>query len=160
MKSSRTFIIWITLFIGIFLQILPWTSSLYMLKPHWVMLILVYWLLALPHRIGIGSAFIMGIILDLFTGTAIGIHAFIFSVIAYLALFRFQLIRNLALWQQSIIIFLLSVCYDLLLFLFEMSIYHIITMSPMILLSSVIDGFLWTWIYFLLRQIRRSFGIK
>ncbi|MDF7667105.1 rod shape-determining protein MreD [Orbaceae bacterium ESL0727] len=160
MDRNRTFIIWITLFIGLCLQIMPWTASFYMLKPHWLMLILVYWLLALPHRVSIGTAFIVGIIVDLFTGTLLGVHAFIFSVIAYLAVFKFQLVRNLALWQQSVIIFCLSVCYDVLLFIFEVSIYHTITMSPLILLSSLVDGLLWTWIYLLLRQIRRHFDIN
>lgn len=151
--------IWITLFIGLLLQILPWTSSFYMFKPHWLMLIMIYWVLALPHRVGIWTAFLVGIILDLFSGTILGVHAFIFSVIAYLVIFRFQLIRNLALWQQSFIIFGLSLTYDLLLFIFEIMIYQMITLSPMVFLSAFIDGVLWTWVFLLLRQIRRAFAI-
>ncbi|GAA5113205.1 rod shape-determining protein MreD [Orbus sasakiae] len=151
--------IWITLFIGLLLQILPWTSSFYMFKPHWLMLIMIYWVLALPHRVGIWTAFLVGIILDLFSGTILGVHAFIFSVIAYLVVFRFQLIRNLALWQQSFIIFGLSLTYDLLLFIFEIMIYQMITLSPMVFLSAFIDGVLWTWVFLLLRQIRRAFAI-
>lgn len=160
MVRNGIFIIWITLLIGLCLQVIPWTSSYYMLKPHWLMLILAYWLLALPHRVGMGTAFIFGIILDLCSGTVLGVHAFIFSSIAYLLLFKFQLVRNLALWQQSFIIFGVSVCYNFLLFVFEVSIYHTITMSPLILISSCIDGFLWTWMYLLLRQIRWSFAIN
>ncbi len=159
-RSNRIFIIWITLLIGLCLQIMPWTSSFYMLKPHWLLLILVYWLLALPYRVGIGTAFVLGIVLDLFAGTVLGVHAFIFSVIAYLVLFKFQLVRNLSLWQQSLILFALSICYSILLFAFEVSIYHTITISPLILLSSLLDAILWIWVYLLLRQIRRSFAIN
>jgi len=71
-STSGYWIIWFSLFAGLLLQILPWTSSLYMLKPHWLMLILVYWILVLPHRVGIGTAFLIGIILDLFLGTVLG----------------------------------------------------------------------------------------
>ncbi|OCG28186.1 rod shape-determining protein MreD [Gilliamella sp. wkB108] len=157
---NRIVIIWLTLIIGLCLQIIPWPAAYYMLKPHWLMLILAYWLIALPHRVGMGTAFIFGICLDLCSGTVLGVHAFIFSIIAYLLLFKFQLIRNLALWQQSFILFGVSVCYNLLIFAFQVSIYHTITISQAMLLSSCIDGFLWTWMYLLLRQIRRSFAIN
>ncbi|RKS85931.1 rod shape-determining protein MreD [Orbus hercynius] len=157
--SHNYWMIWVTLFIGLLLQIMPWTSSFYMLKPHWLMLITMYWVLALPHRVGIWTAFLVGIILDLFSGTVLGVHAFIFALIAYLILFRFQLVRNLALWQQSFIIFGLSCCYDLMLFIFEILIYQMITISPLIFLSAFIDAVIWTWLFLLLRQIRRAFAI-
>ncbi|WP_392558477.1 rod shape-determining protein MreD [Orbus mooreae] len=157
--AHNYWVIWVTLLIGLLLQIIPWTSSFYMLKPHWLMLVTIYWVLALPHRVGIWTAFLIGMILDLFSGTVLGVHAFIFSVIAYLVIFRFQLIRNLALWQQAFIILALSLLYDLLLFIFQITIYQMITMSPLIFLSSCIDGMVWIWLFLLLRQIRRGFAI-
>lgn len=161
MKNPRgILVIWITLFLGLCLQIIPWTPSYNIYKPHVLMLFLAYWLIALPHRVGIGTAFVLGIIMDLFSGTIIGIHAFIFSIIAYLLIFKYQLIRNLALWQQCFIIFGISICYNLLMFLFQVSIYHTITMSPLILLSSLVDGVLWIVIYLFLRLVRRSFAIN
>lgn len=159
-KSHNRSIILLTLLVGLISQIMPWASSLYLFKPNWLLLILAYWILALPHRVGIGTAFIIGIILDLFLGTVLGVHAFIFSLIAYLILFRFQLLRNFAFWQQSFIIFGLSVLYHVLLFLFELAIYQSITMSPTFFISSAIDALLWTWIFLLLRLIRRRFAIS
>lgn len=153
-------VIWLTLLIGLCAQIIPWSPEYNMFKPHLLMLIMAYWLIALPHRIGMGMAFLLGIILDLFSGSLLGIHAFIFSCVAYLLMFKFQLIRNLALWQQSIIIFAVSLCYNILVFLFQVSIYHTITISPLILVSSFVDGVLWIVIYLFLRLIRRNFAIN
>ncbi|MCX8580420.1 MULTISPECIES: rod shape-determining protein MreD [unclassified Gilliamella] len=153
-------VIWLTLLIGLCVQIIPWSPEYNMFKPHLLMLIMAYWLIALPHRIGMGMAFLLGIILDLFSGSLLGIHAFIFSCVAYLLMFKFQLIRNLALWQQSIIIFAVSLCYNILVFLFQVSIYHTITISPLILVSSFVDGVLWIVIYLFLRLIRRNFAIN
>lgn len=153
-------VIWLTLLIGLCIQIIPWSPEYNMFKPHLLMLIMAYWLIALPHRIGMGMAFLLGIILDLFSGSLLGIHAFIFSCVAYLLMFKFQLIRNLALWQQSIIIFAVSLCYNILVFLFQVSIYHTITISPLILVSSFVDGVLWIVIYLFLRLIRRNFAIN
>ncbi|MCX8584498.1 MULTISPECIES: rod shape-determining protein MreD [unclassified Gilliamella] len=153
-------VIWLTLLIGLCVQIIPWSPEYNMFKPHLLMLIMAYWLIALPHRIGMSIAFLLGIILDLFSGSLLGIHAFIFSCVAYLLMFKFQLIRNLALWQQSIIIFAVSLCYNILVFLFQVSIYHTITISPLILVSSFVDGVLWIVIYLFLRLIRRNFAIN
>lgn len=153
-------VIWLTLLIGLCVQIIRWSPEYNMFKPHLLMLIMAYWLIALPHRIGMGMAFLLGIILDLFSGSLLGIHAFIFSCVAYLLMFKFQLIRNLALWQQSIIIFAVSLCYNILVFLFQVSIYHTITISPLILVSSFVDGVLWIVIYLFLRLIRRNFAIN
>ncbi|MCO6552451.1 MAG: rod shape-determining protein MreD [Gilliamella sp.] len=157
---NRIIIIWITLLIGLCLQIIPWSPSYSIFKPHILILIFAYWLIALPHRVGIGTAFVFGTIMDLCTGSILGVHAFIYSFIAYLFIFKFQLIRNLALWQQSFIIFGISVCYNLLVFLFQVSIYHTITISPLIFISSCVDGLLWVVIYLFLRLIRRSFAIN
>lgn len=153
-------VIWLTLLIGLCIQIIPWSTEYNIFKPHLLMLIMAYWLIAIPHRIGMGMAFLLGIVLDLFSGSLLGIHAFILSCIAYLLMFKFQLIRNLALWQQSIIIFAVSLCYNSLVFLFQVSIYHTITISPLILVSSIVDGILWIVIYLFLRLIRRSFAIN
>ena len=153
-------VIWLTLLIGLCVQIIPWSPEYNIFKPHLLMLIMAYWLIALPHRIGMGVAFLLGIVLDLFSGSLLGVHAFIFSCVAYLLIFKFQLIRNLALWQQSIIIFAVSLCYNLLVFLFQVSIYHTITISPLILVSSLIDGLLWIVIYLSLRLIRRNLAVN
>ncbi|MCO6523604.1 MAG: rod shape-determining protein MreD [Candidatus Schmidhempelia sp.] len=157
--AHNRWIIWLLLLVGILLQIMPWSSTIYMIKPNWLLLILVYWLLALPHCIGIGIAFFIGIVLDLFSGTVLGGHAFALSIVAYLTLFKFQLIRNLAIWQQLLIVVLLSICYDLLLFFIEILINHSIRMIPMLFLSSIVNGILWPWVFLLMRQIRRHFWI-
>ncbi len=153
-------IIWLTLLIGLCVQIIPWSPEYNMFKPHLLVLILAYWLIALPHRVGMSVAFLLGIVLDLFSGTLLGIHAIIFCCVAYLLMFKFQLIRNLALWQQSIIIFAVSLCYNLLIFLLQVIIYHTVTISPLIFISSFVDGLLWIVIFLFLRLIRRKFAIS
>lgn len=157
--ANNYWIIWITFLVGLFLQIMPWSSIIYMLKPSWLLLILIYWVLALPHRVGITTAFIVGLIWDVFSGTVLGVHAFMFSCVAYLVLFRYQLLRNLALWQQSFVVFGLSLFANILLYVFEIIIYQSLSASPTFVLSSISNGVLWTWMFLLLRQIRRRFAI-
>lgn len=158
--AHNRWLIWLLLFIGLLLQIMPWTASIYGIEPNWLLLILVYWLIALPYRVGVGTAFLFGLILDLLSGSVLGVHTFAFSMVAYLALFKFQLIRNLALWQQLIIIILLSICYEFCLFMIEIVINHSVMMTPMSLISCIINGLLWPWNFLLMRMIRKRFWIS
>ncbi|XKM13612.1 rod shape-determining protein MreD [Orbaceae bacterium ac157xtp] len=160
-KSINNYwLIWVTLFIGLLLEIFPWSESILFLKPHWLMLILFYWTLALPERVGIYTVFLAGIILDLFLGTVIGVHAFVFAVVTYFVAFRFQLIRNLALWQQSFVILGLSICYNLCLLVLGIILYRMIMISPMLFFSCVVDAVMWVIVYLSLNSIKTNFVIE
>lgn len=77
------------------------------LRPQWVTLVLIYWCLALPTRVGVLTAFAAGIAQDVVSGALLGEHALSLSVIAYLAGELHRRIRAFPLWQQAIVVWLL-----------------------------------------------------
>jgi len=95
--------------LGIVLGIVPLPDAVAPMRPYFLGLILTYWLLETPDRVGMGAAFTIGLIGDLAFGTLIGEQALRLTVLAFIVQrFRARL-RFFPLWQQSLAVFALLV---------------------------------------------------
>lgn len=79
----------LTFLLAFMCTIFPWPLWLSWLQPNWVLLLLVYWLLYTPYRLGIVTAWFIGVLYDLLTGSPLGVHALTFTLIAF-GLLRFN----------------------------------------------------------------------
>jgi rod shape-determining protein MreD len=103
MSSRRTprWPIWIVLLIAAGLVSLPLPDAITPFRPAWATLAVIYWIMMWPRVFGIGSAWIVGIVLDILQGELLGQHAIALSFVGYLTL-RFHLqIRIFPLWQLT-----------------------------------------------------------
>ena len=69
-------IIFLSFLIALPLSIYPLSPSVATLRPMILIMVLIFWLLFQPRHIGILSAFILGLIIDLLMDTRLGQHAF------------------------------------------------------------------------------------
>ncbi|WP_348666606.1 rod shape-determining protein MreD [Arsenophonus symbiont of Ornithomya chloropus] len=157
--GNRSWVIWLSFLVAIILEQMPCPKQFIYYKPAWLILILIYWVMALPHRISVGSGFFLGIVMDLIQGITLGIHALTNSMICYLVSYKYQLFRNMEMWQQSFVIFGLSVIMNFTIFLIEFF-SSIVLFHPEIFLNCLINGVLWPWIFVFLRKVRRRFLIR
>ena len=148
-----------TLCIAMLLTILPMPEWARPFRPQWVTLVMLYWAIALPHRVGVGSGFVAGIILDVLTGTLLGQHALGLSVVTFIAIQLHQRIRVFPFWQQSLGILVLLVIEHLLALWVTGATRGI---SPGLIYWSVplIGALLWPWIFVTLRKVRRHFKVS
>jgi len=151
-------VILVTLCVAMLLMILPMPDWARPFRPQWVTLVLLYWSIALPHRVGVGSGFMVGIVLDVLTGTLLGQHALGLSIVAFIAIQLHQRIRVFPFWQQSLGILVLLVIEHLLA-LWVMGATHGVTPGLIYWAVPLIGALLWPWIFVTLRKIRRQFKV-
>lgn len=155
----RNYAIALSIIAALVLQIMPMPLLADQLRPDWVLLVLSYWALALPNRVNVGVAFINGLILDILLGTSLGVHSFAMCISIYVLAANYQRLRNYSVWQQAVVIGILSALYHLIVFWLQ----HLLTdiyfqftyMWPV--LSSML---IWPWLFLLLRKVRRQFRVS
>lgn len=155
---SRNAVILATLAVAMFLTILPIPDWAEELRPQWVAMVLIYWCMVSPERVGVFWACATGVVLDVLSGTLLGQHALTLSVVAYLAVELHKRIRAFPLWQQALSVWVLLLV-DHLLALWVLG----ATGQPTPTLSywspTFIGMLLWPWLFIVLRDVARRFGM-
>lgn len=76
--------IWGSLFVALMLDLLPLGRLPWM--PDFLAVVLVFWSIHQPHRVGLTAAFIFGLMLDVHQAARLGQHALAFTVLIYFAI--------------------------------------------------------------------------
>jgi rod shape-determining protein MreD len=157
-NRSMAFIL-LSIFAALIIAVMPLPIALEPYRPDVVLLVLVYWSLALPHRVNIVLAWIAGLIIDLALGSPLGSHSLAYSIIIYVTASNYQKIRNYSVWQQALLLSLFLALYYLMLFWinhFLLDIYFL----PQYLWPVLTGALCWPWLFFLLRKYRRHFRVR
>ena len=72
-----------TLVAALLLNLLPWSGAWLWIKPDFVVLVLLYWCVEQPRKVGFVSAWLLGLVMDVADGTLFGQHALSYSILAY-----------------------------------------------------------------------------
>ncbi len=158
MLAHNGIIIILIFLVALIASIMPLPLSVDAFRPDWVLVVLVYWCLALPTKVNVISAWFMGLLLDVLLGSVLGIHAAAMALAVYIVASNFQKIRNFSVWQQALIVGLLSALYHLLVFWLQRFISDVVFL-PSYLYPMLTTIVLWPWAFLLLRKIRRHFKI-
>ncbi len=100
-RESRSVML-LTIVAAMLLSLLPLPEILVPLKPYWVALVIIYWSLETGGMINLGMAFLVGLGLDILSGSLMGMHALSLVVMVFLVQrFRYRL-RFFPPWQQAL----------------------------------------------------------
>jgi rod shape-determining protein MreD len=158
MMLPSQLLIFLTLMVALMASIMPLPLSVDAFRPDWVLVVLLYWCLALPTRVNVITAWVLGLVLDILLGSILGVHAMAMAIAVYIVAGNFQKIRNFSIWQQALIVGVLSALYHLLVFWLQRFLTDAVFL-PSYLYPVMTTVILWPWAFLLLRKIRRNFRI-
>lgn len=153
-RNNRGWVIVLSMLAAFMLATLPLPGWAAPWRPAWIVMVLVYWCIALPERVGVIAGWITGLIVDVMQGSVLGQHAFGLAFVAYIAVQYHQRFRVYPLFQQSIFIGLVVFVYLLAMW----QVYSLVGATdygPSYLLGAITTALLWPWSYIVLRDLRR-----
>ncbi len=137
--------------------VLPdWAQNL---RPDWVALVLIYWCIALPDRVGVGIGWMVGLMLDVAGGALLGQNALTLAIVAYLAIRLHQRIRLFPVWQQSVSVLLLILLH-LMLALWIKGALSQSTETWAYWLPALTSMLLWPVVFTGMRWLRRTYRVR
>jgi rod shape-determining protein MreD len=157
---NKTLRVGIISIIGAFmLAIMPLPDWAVEFRPDWVTLVLIYWVMAVPSRIGVTVAWLAGLFLDVSYGTLMGQHAIGMVLVIYVIHLQHQRLRVASLLQQAIVIFFLLLIKQLL----TLWVDGMLGRAPdswLYFMPTITSTLMWPWIYLILRDLQRKFSVR
>ena len=103
-RARNGWVLPVSLLLALLLGLVPMPGVLQPLRPYWLALVLAYWVLEAPDKVGLGVAFLLGLLADLAFGGLLGEQAMRLVVMAFI-LDRFRArMRFFPLSQQAVVI--------------------------------------------------------
>ncbi|MDA1370211.1 MAG: rod shape-determining protein MreD [Proteobacteria bacterium] len=158
-RAHATWVVFLSFFIAYLLAIVPFPQWAMNYRPEWVPMVLIYWAMALPYRVGIGSAWCAGVILDILEGSILGLNAMALVIIAYVTLSLHLRLRMFSSLQQAGLVLAMVGLNLMLSHWLQIISGQSVTSNLMFLMAAVTSAIIWPSLFQLLRQIRRSFDV-
>lgn len=142
--------------IAFILTLLPLPTWLAIVRPEFLVLVVLYWSIQAPTAGGIGLGWLSGLALDIFQGPVLGEHALALALLAYLGVHEHQRIRTKPLLQQALVVFALLVLYQFVLFAIDGWSGHPLT-TPLRWVSAATGAIIWPAVDSVLSRGQRSY---
>ncbi|CUI07309.1 rod shape-determining protein MreD [Massilia sp. P8910] len=113
------------------LNLLPWGHLVG--APDFVALVLVFWGIHQPRKVGIGVAFFMGLLMDVHEATLLGENALAYTLLSYLAIMIHRRVLWFPVLTQALHVFPLLLA----------------TQAIQVLVSVIVSGKFLGWLYFI-----------
>lgn len=155
-ETQHWLVIPVSFLLAIVLTLLPMPDWTIWMRPAWVLMVLIYWSMLKPYRVNVGTAWFVGLILDVLNGTLLGEHALALTVVTYLVVRMHTQLRMYPLLQQGLWIFLFVMIYQFILFCIQGFLGEL-PRSWLYWSSPVTSMLLWPWVFVLMRDYQRRY---
>jgi rod shape-determining protein MreD len=101
LRQVNPWFILVTCFLGLIANMAPVSGLVLVLRPDFLALVILYWCIQEPRYMGVGIAWILGLVMDVADATVFGQHALAYAVLAYAAEYFRRRVLRFPLWQQA-----------------------------------------------------------
>jgi rod shape-determining protein MreD len=148
----------LSLVVAIILTLLPMPDWTVWFRPAWVLMVLMYWVIMYPYRVNVGTAWFVGILMDVLNGTLLGEHALALTLVAYFVARMHSQLRMYPLIQQALWVFMFVLLYQFILFCVQGFIGEL-PKTWWYWSSSATSMLLWPWVFTIMRDFGRRFKL-
>ncbi len=148
-----------TFIIAFMLDAMPLPHVLALGRPEWVYMVLLYWAVSLPYRVGIVVGWIIGLLLDVMQGTVLGMQAGVLSLTAYLGLMLSNRLLIFPFLQQCFVVALIMAVNIGLLHNLQ-GMVGVVSQGYLYLLPAATSALVWPFLYLVLNDGKRRFRVQ
>jgi rod shape-determining protein MreD len=125
-----------------------------LLWPDLVAMVLLYWSIHQPRRVGLMTGWFLGLLMDIADGVLFGQHALAYVIMAYAAYFLHRRIQTFSLWQQALYVFGLLLLMQVVMLLVRLA-FGAAFPGALYFAGSVVGAALWPMLSLLLQTPQR-----
>jgi rod shape-determining protein MreD len=159
LRARNIWVIWLSLALALLLSVATLPTFMEVGRPLWLALILTYWVLALPHRVGMTTAWCVGLLADVLNGALLGQNALILTLVTFLVLSLHQRLRMFPMWQQSMVLLVVFGLAQLV----QLWLNALTGSRPPTLafvLPALVSALLWPWVCVILRGAHKRLNVN
>lgn len=158
-RARNVWVIWLSLAVALLFSVVSMPQFLEIGRPLWLALFLTYWVLALPHRVGMTTAWCIGLLTDVLNGSLLGQNALILTLITFLVMTLHQRLRMFPMWQQSTVLLVVFGLAQLVqLWLSALTGSRPPTLA--FILPALVSALLWPWVCVILRGVHQRLSVN
>lgn len=160
LQASGSGVILLTLLCAAMVDVMPWFHGLEWFRPQWLVLVLIYWVLALPERVGVFWGVAIGLLQDVLLNTPLGQHALALALTCYLTQLAYKRLRHLGLPLQCLMVFFLVGINLWVSYIVQDASGHVWLPPYAMLCLAFASGVAWLLVYTLMRFVNLRFLVR
>ena len=109
-----------TLIAALLVNLLPWSGWWLWVRPDFVALVVLYWCIEQPRKIGFTAAWLLGLLMDVADGSLFGQHALAYSILAYAGIVLHRRVQRFSITPQVLHVIPLLLLNDVIVLVIRM----------------------------------------
>jgi rod shape-determining protein MreD len=105
MHNNKLKSIYLSLLAAFICMLFPWSGLALSLRPDFMLLVILFWLLRAPNQCSVGTAWFMGLWVDLATGGIFGQYALAYTITTFFAVIYQRRLVLFSSTQQLVYVF-------------------------------------------------------